>query len=379
MTQILYVGCGLATGLSALALKRKRPEIEITVVESRQSITRDKTWSFHESDVPSWVMDLVDVQWSHHRVRFFSKEKTVESSYCSVFPDSLYERVKQEANVKLGQPVTNIDERSVTLASGEVLRADVVVDSRPQTLKLSAQVGYQKFLGLEVELKSQHLNEPILMDTCELQEDGFEFIYVLPFDGKTALVEWTAYSNSPGIPRENSLRKIYDYIEKKLGCPLAELKVVREEQGSLPIPLNCESVVPFQSVVPRIGYGAGFFHFTTGYSASVAAIVADTLASLSEFSSHTVCDALNDLQIKLSSQRNFEALLNRMMFEAAHPEKRWKIFSRFYKLNPKLIERFYAGKLSKIDKLRILTGRPPVPFFPAIRAALSIRSHAWDM
>ena len=42
------------------------------------------------------------------------------------------------------------------------------------------------------------------------------------------------------------------------------------------------------------------------------------------------------------------------------------MLQRFYRLPQPLIERFYAGEATRMDKLRILTGKPPVPMGPAI-------------
>jgi lycopene beta-cyclase len=56
-----------------------------------------------------------------------------------------------------------------------------------------------------------------------------------------------------------------------------------------------------------------------------------------------------------------------MLFLAAEPERRVRVLERFYTLPAPLIERFYAGCPSVGDRLRILTGRPPVPLSRAIR------------
>jgi len=58
-------------------------------------------------------------------------------------------------------------------------------------------------------------------------------------------------------------------------------------------------------------------------------------------------------------EENFLRLLNRMLFRAAKPEKR-------YGLPTGLVERFYRNRLSKKDKLRILIGKPPVPVHKAL-------------
>ena len=43
--------------------------------------------------------------------------------------------------------------------------------------------------------------------------------------------------------------------------------------------------------------------------------------------------------------------------------------ARFYGLSEPLIRRFYAGAPTLYDRLRIVTGRPPVPFGRAVRVA----------
>ncbi|MFA5584448.1 MAG: lycopene cyclase family protein, partial [Bacteriovoracaceae bacterium] len=52
--------------------------------------------------------------------------------------------------------------------------------------------------------------------------------------------------------------------------------------------------------------------------------------------------------------------LNKLLFQAAPPEKRYLILEHFYTLPALLIERFYQGRLSGKDKIRIFLGKPPV-------------------
>ena len=59
--------------------------------------------------------------------------------------------------------------------------------------------------------------------------------------------------------------------------------------------------------------------------------------------------------------------LNRMMFGAAAPPDRRFIMERFYRLPEPLISRFYAGRLTWRDRVRIFSGRPPVPVGRALR------------
>ena len=62
-----------------------------------------------------------------------------------------------------------------------------------------------------------------------------------------------------------------------------------------------------------------------------------------------------------------------MLFRAATPEARVKIFSSFYGHHEGLISRFYAGRLTLADKVRALQrGAPTVPALKAMRAALNL-------
>ena len=67
------------------------------------------------------------------------------------------------------------------------------------------------------------------------------------------------------------------------------------------------------------------------------------------------------------TRRGYYRLLNRMMFRACEPNQRYRVLERFYRLPQPLVERFYAGDATMGDKIRILTGKPPVPVSRAMR------------
>jgi lycopene beta-cyclase len=59
-------------------------------------------------------------------------------------------------------------------------------------------------------------------------------------------------------------------------------------------------------------------------------------------------------------------MLTRMLFGAGAPQHRYRMLERFYRLPEPLIERFYAGRSSRADAVRILAGKPPVPLTGAL-------------
>jgi hypothetical protein len=60
-------------------------------------------------------------------------------------------------------------------------------------------------------------------------------------------------------------------------------------------------------------------------------------------------------------RQRFFRLLNRMLFLAGSPDRRWRVMQRFYRLPASLIARFYAGRLSLGDKARLVSRQAAGP------------------
>ncbi len=71
---LILVGAGLANVLIALRLQEKQPNLKIVIIEQRERVLGEHTWSFHRSDLSSsqlaWVLPLVDYRWPGYDVRF---------------------------------------------------------------------------------------------------------------------------------------------------------------------------------------------------------------------------------------------------------------------------------------------------------------------
>jgi lycopene beta-cyclase len=64
--------------------------------------------------------------------------------------------------------------------------------------------------------------------------------------------------------------------------------------------------------------------------------------------------------------RAFFRLLNRLLFRAAAPSARVRVLEQFYGRPADLIGRFYAARLTRLDRVRLLSGWPPVPLHRAL-------------
>jgi lycopene beta-cyclase len=114
---------------------------------------------------------------------------------------------------------------------------------------------------------------------------------------------------------------------------------------------------------------AGLFHPLTSYSLPDAVRFAGWLAR--EAPLGETMGAATRRYARAHWQRGrFDRLLARMLFRAADPPQRYRILERFYRLPEALIGRFYAGRSTIGDRLRILAGKPPVSVRRAIAAMM---------
>jgi lycopene beta-cyclase len=202
------------------------------------------------------------------------------------------------------------------------------------------------------------------MDARVAQVDGYRFFYVLPWSEKELVIEDTRYSDSADLDQAKLIAEIEAYADSRAW----RIEAVKEvESGVLPIPMWSTRPEAGNPDVPRIGMAGGFFHPVTGYSFPDAVRVADRISRIVELSSEAVADELERYRDERSSQERFFLLLNRMMFRAAKPVERIRVFEHFYALPQSLIERFYAGRLGSLERWRILMGRPPISVKKALR------------
>lgn len=372
---LVLVGGGLANGLLAYRLSERRPDLSILVLESGARPGGNHTWSFHATDLTpaetAWIAPFVVHAWPDYDVAFPGFARTVGLGYRSVSSERFAAVVERTLGTRLrpGVAVAELAPTHVTLSSGERIDAIAVVDGRGPREARALDLAYQKFVGQEVRLAEPHgLSRPILMDATVAQIDGYRFVYVLPFGPDRLLVEDTCYSDGASLDEDAIRVRIDRYLRAK-GWNVAE--VLREEAGVLPIALGGDMEAFWRDPsgpVPRVGLRAALFHPTTGYSLPDAVRLADHVSSLPDLSAPALFDAIRDWSTRRWRKQNFFRLLNKMMFRAGDPARRFEMLRRFYALPEPLIARFYAGSLSPVDKVRLLAGKPPVPLLGAARA-----------
>ncbi|MEM7464322.1 MAG: lycopene beta-cyclase CrtY [Pseudomonadota bacterium] len=371
---IIFAGGGLASCLTALRVSEAFPEKSILIIEAGDQLCGNHTWSFHRTDLNAEEFKLVEpmiaYRWPGQQVIFPDFHRKLSTGYASLTSESVRNHVKKRKNIatKAKRAIAEIHETSVTLEDGQALNAPCIIDGRGFRPDEAMILGFQKFIGLELELEEPHGEAiPTIMDASVEQFDGYRFVYTLPFDDRTVLIEDTRYSDHATLDEKSIVADIKDYARSK-GWKIK--KIVRQEDGVLPITLGHDCGRFWRDCPAEtapIGLRAGLFHPTTGYSLPNSVKLAGKIAAIEgPMTTGAVRELVEAHAHQLSRQQSFYRFLNRMLFKAAEPGLRWKVLSRFYKLSQGLIERFYSDNLTFADRSRILIGKPPVPVSAAI-------------
>jgi len=206
---LILVGAGLANSLIAARLMERRPQLRFLMLEAGDCIGGNHTWSFHDGDVTpaqqTFLKPFVSAAWRGHEVRFPAYRRELSGGYASIASERLAEVLAERmfTRVRTGAPVVSLAADHVILDGGERIDAGAVIDGRGVAPSPHLDLGFQKFLGQEVLLTRPHgLTRPILMDASVAQIDGYRFVYVLPLDAETLLIEDTYYADGPGLDME---------------------------------------------------------------------------------------------------------------------------------------------------------------------------------
>lgn len=376
---LAIVGGGLSGGLIALAFAKYRPELRVTIIERGERLGGDHVWSFFASDLPpggeALVEPMVAARWDGYTVHFPNRSRELSTPYRSVTSERLDAAVRAALPAECivtGAEVVTATPSSVELADGRTIAAKAVIDASGTRGLPHMAGGWQKFMGQTLRLAAPHgLARPVVMDARVEQVDGYRFVYCLPFSPTEIFIEDTYYADAPTLDLPTLRDRIAAYAAHH-GWQVDT--VAYEETGVLPVIAagdfnafwKSDGTAPNGTPPARAGSRAALIHPLTSYSFPDAVRFALHLTTLDNLSGASLEGTSHAWAADHWRRGGFYRMLSRMLFGAARPDARWRVLERFYGLPQPLIERFYAGRSSLADRLRILAGKPPVPISAAL-------------
>lgn len=378
---LAIAGGGLAGGLIALALAELRPELNIAIIEGADHFGGNHIWSLFESDVDPehrWLLEpLISRQWDSYDVHFPKYSRSLSNGYYSIESRNLDRELRQklpEGSLKTGATIKKLKSGLVKLSDGEEVAAQAVLDVRGGGDMSAFEHGWQKFCGQMLKLKEPHgLDRPVIMDATVEQIDGYRFVYCLPFSDTEIFVEDTYYSDMADLDVDILRGRIAHYAADQ-GWDIDT--ILREETGQLPVLYGGDFEEFWRANKgpdARAGARAALIQPITSYSLPMAVRTAMMIADMPRITQKPLNKMLKELATKHWKNGKFYRMLCAFMFKGADPEKRYLTLEHTYTKDEKLLERFYAGKSTKLDQATLLTGKPPIPISRAIPLLMKYR------
>lgn len=372
---IIIAGAGLS-GLSlAWNLAKSGYEGNVLLIDNSFAPYNNKTWCFWSKERPFFA-EIVYKKW---RKAFFSAYTfdgflymNEYTYYCireNEFKEYVLSELKKHSNFHLLEEgildISGGKKKGVLVTkNSETYIANHIFQSiiKPDTAK-KKNLKYpliQHFYGIEIKTEPGTFDAETftIMDVDESYDEGYAFMYVLPYSHDTALIEYTIFSEKV-LKKKFYRSKIKEYLFDKFGFKKNDYEIIRKEFGK--IPMDDRSYTPtLHPNVYNIGSIGGFSKPSTGY----------TFLRVQEFSKKLAFELMNgsDLNFKDPSKakyRYYDKLLLHVLSTSTHDSRR--VFMHLFKNNK--IDRifdFLNEDTTIIDDLKIMSSVPYPPFFKAI-------------
>ncbi|RSK31122.1 lycopene cyclase family protein [Hymenobacter metallilatus] len=372
----LIVGGG-AAGLSLAYHISQEPRLtskRVLLLEPETKNQNDRTWSFW-ADAPTLFDGIVAKEWTQIAFRSPTFERVIPLTrhrYKMIRGLDFYRFVQR---VLADNPQFTCVATTVTavsnVAGGAVahtpqgeFRAQYVFDSRPPELaKLQRPERYryllQHFVGWEVETEQDAFDPETaeFMDFRGEQQREARFMYVLPFDKRRALVEYTLFS-AEVLPKAQYEAELRRYLQQLLGG--RTYRITAEEVGAIPM---TDHPLPARdgAHIINLGTRAGRAKASTGYAFKRIQEHSARLMEALAATGHPPQNLTGDRwQFRL-----FDTLLLDIMQRQG--EQTREIFTDLFRRNP--VERifdFLDERTSWIGNFQIMNSVKPWPFLRSI-------------
>jgi lycopene beta-cyclase len=276
----IIAGSG-AAGLSllyALLCEKELRHKDILIIDKDEKKQNDRTWCFWEK-TPGPFEEIVHHQWKNliFHNEDFSKELPLEEyTYKMIrgidFYNHVLELARQFKNVTFHhEEIKSIESEEhfgIVKTNNSEYKAPFVFNStslfQPEINTKNSLL--QHFMGWVIETPTESFDPRVgtLMDFRVHQNHGDTFMYVLPTDKRTALIEYTLFTEKL-LDKDEYKKEIENYIDKYLN--LTNYTIAETEFGVIPMSLaKFERHSKDNPHVYNIGTAGGFTKASSGYT-----------------------------------------------------------------------------------------------------------------
>jgi len=353
--------------------KSKLRNITIFIIEPQEKNKNDRTWAFWETG-KSTFEDILYRKWDTVNFRDASdkiQKLDIGNYHYKLlrgidFYNYVTTELRKSPNIQfIKDSIISIEDADeiaiVKTATGQTYKADFVFDSTYK-LKLNIPQNHnllQHFKGLVIRSKNAAFNPtlPEMMDFGVEQYNECRFMYVLPFDEHTAIVEYTLFTERLLDEKEYDT-ELKKYISEKL--KLADYQIIDDEFGVIPMTDETTNEFPSKHVV-RIGTAGGYTNPATGYTFQNTQKRLKTLVNQLEKTGSPV------IKTSWFKRRFFfySSVLLNVLEQKRIPAA--EVFARLYERNPaSQIFKFLDGETNLWEEIKIMNSTKKVKFISAV-------------
>lgn len=276
---IAIIGAGAAGLHLALAMQTDSffSSKKILILDKDRKDQNDRTWSYWEKEKGKWD-HLIEHSWQQgdfHSGKKLLSMRLAPYSYKTIrslkFYDFAKKRIAASPNFtwlqEEVQSVKNMDKDFVVIAD-KTYQCTHLFDSRIPGDFFKNKDSYtrllQHFRGWIIRTPEDQFDPTrfMMMDYRLQWKDTSSFTYVLPFNKREAIVEYTLFSPAL-IEKEDYEHMLHRYCKEILGIP--QFEILEAEQGVIPM-----SDFPFHKYSKgrhiKIGTAGGWVKPSSGYS-----------------------------------------------------------------------------------------------------------------
>jgi lycopene beta-cyclase len=275
----LFIGLGAANSLLILSLYKNGllDGKTIAIIEPSSKCTDEKTFCFWSTKEELFALNLEELashSWKQIEITGITKQNIQPLSYYHVKGTDLTNKTKEVLSLSEVSYFRSTLDNTPTIGSnyikvttgGSVVHCHKVFDSRPPTfskLEKNQSRLYQSFYGWKIKTDKPvfDLSSMVLMDFNIPQNESTQFVYVLPFESDTALVELTRFGKEK-LTKEEANTILQDHVQQ-LGTTFEKLEV---EVGVIPMHSGKIEVADFGDNWIHMGARANLLKCSTGYA-----------------------------------------------------------------------------------------------------------------